>query len=152
MNPEFFTVFGQNPAAFTESSAVVDEAFAVRNFGDSQRALGQSIRVENRVYEIASVLNGARFPAKAEIWLRAPCVPANLNRTAFNYRAVARLKTGVLTEQARRISTASPLNWPPRFPNRMEARRSFRCRFGSNSPVRSTRRFLCCWARFCSCY
>ena len=101
VNPEFFTVFGQKPAAFTESRAVVGEAFAVRNFGDPQRALGQSIRVENRVYEIASVLKGARFPAKAEIWLLASYEPQNLNRTAFNYRAVARLKTGVLMEQAR---------------------------------------------------
>ena len=100
VNSEFFTVFGQKPAAFTESSAIVGEAFAVRNFGDPQRALGQSIRVENRVYEIVSVLKGARFPAKAEIWLLAPFVPLNLNRTAFNYRAVAKLKTGVSMEQA----------------------------------------------------
>jgi putative ABC transport system permease protein len=100
VNPEFFTVFGQKPAAFTDSNAVVGEAFAVRNFGDPQRALGQSIHVENRVYEIASVLKGPRFPTDAEIWLRAPDVPANLNRTAFNYRAVARLKNGVSTEQA----------------------------------------------------
>ena len=100
VNPEFFTVFGQKPAAFTDSSAVVGEAFAARNFGDPQRAPGQSIRVENRVYEIASVLKGPRFPANAEIWLPAPYVPENLNRTAFNYRAVARLKTGVSIEQA----------------------------------------------------
>ncbi len=101
VNPEFFTVFGQKPAAFTDSNAIVGEAFAVRNFGDPRRALGQSIQVEGRVYEIASVLKGPRFPANAEIWLQAPYVPANLNRTAFNYRAVAKLKTGVLLEQAR---------------------------------------------------
>jgi putative ABC transport system permease protein len=100
VNPEFFTIFGQKPAAFTDSSAVVSEAFAARNFGDAQRALGQPIRVENRVYEIASVLSGPRFPAKAEIWLPAPYVPQSLNRTAYNYRAVARLKTGVRMEQA----------------------------------------------------
>jgi predicted permease len=100
VNPEFFTIFGQKPAAFTDSSAVVSEAFAARNFGDAQRALGQPIRVENRVYEIASVLSGPRFPAKAEIWLPAPYLPQSLNRTAYNYRAVARLKTGVRMEQA----------------------------------------------------
>ncbi len=64
VNPEFFTIFGQTPGAFSDSSAVVGEAFAARNFGDPQRALGQSIRVENRVYEIASVLKGPRFPAE----------------------------------------------------------------------------------------
>ncbi len=100
VNPEFFTIFGQKPVAFTDSSAVVSEAFAARNFGDAQRAMGQSIRVENRVYEIASVLSGPRFPAKAEIWLPAPYLPQSLNRTAYNYRAVARLKTGVRMEQA----------------------------------------------------
>jgi predicted permease len=106
VTPEFFTVFGQTPAAFTDSSAVVGEAFAVRNFGDAQRALGQSIRVENRVFGIAGVLKGARFPANAEIWLpigesnRAPYIPPNLNRTAYNYRAVAKLKTGVSIDQA----------------------------------------------------
>src|SRR5580693_4172423 len=41
VTPEFFTVFGHQPAVFTESNAVVGEAFAVRNFGDPQRALGQ---------------------------------------------------------------------------------------------------------------
>jgi predicted permease len=101
VNPEFFTIFGQTPAAFTDSSAVVSEAFAARHFGDAPRALGQPIRVENRVYEISSVLKGPRFPLKAEIWLPAPYVPLYLQRTAYNYRAVARLKPGVSVEQAR---------------------------------------------------
>jgi predicted permease len=105
VNPEFFTIFGQKPAAFTDSSAVVGEAFAARNFGDPQRALGQSIRVENRVYEITSVLKGARFPANAEIWLPTAesnrDIQQNLNRSSYNYRAVAKLKMGVSIDQAR---------------------------------------------------
>ncbi len=100
VNPEFFRVFGQEAGAFSDSSAVVGEAFAARNFGDAQKALGQSIRVENRVYTIASVLKGPRYPAAAEVWLPAPYVPENLNRTAFNYRAIAKLKAGVSMEQA----------------------------------------------------
>src|SRR5258707_2698235 len=52
VNQEFFTIFGQKPAVFTDSSAVVSEAFAARNFGDPQRAIGQPLRVENRLYEI----------------------------------------------------------------------------------------------------
>ncbi len=100
VNPEFFHVFGQQTAALTDSTAVVGDAFAVRNFGDAQRAVGQTIQVEGRVYEIASVLAGARFPANAQIWLMAPYTPENLNRTAFNYRAVAKLKSGVSIKQA----------------------------------------------------
>jgi putative ABC transport system permease protein len=100
VNPEFFAVFGQTPTAFTDASAVVSEGFAARNFGDPQRALGQSIRVEDRVYEISSVLKGARFPANAEIWLPEPYRPGNYNRSSYNYRAVAKLKTGVSIDQA----------------------------------------------------
>src|SRR5580693_669399 len=106
VTPEFFTVFGQSVGAFAESSAVVAEAFAARNFGDPQRAVGQSIRVENRVYQIASVIEGARFPANAEVWLpigasnRAPYIPNNLNRSSYNYRAVAKLKSGMSIGQA----------------------------------------------------
>lgn len=105
VNPEFFAIFGQKPAAFTDSNAVVSEAFAVRNFGDAGRALGQTIRIENRVYEIAGVLKGARFPADAEIWIPTGGsdrdVPRNLSRTSYSYRAVAKLKTGVSLDQAR---------------------------------------------------
>ncbi len=102
VNPEFFAVFGQKPAAFTDSSAVVSEAFAIRSFGDAQRALGQTIRVENRVYEISSVLKGPRFPANAEVWLPAgESIQQSLSRSSYNYRAVAKLKAGVSLDQAR---------------------------------------------------
>ncbi len=72
VNPEFFTVFGQKPAVFNDSSAVVSEAFAARNFGGTQRALGQPIRVENRVYEIASVLPGRGSPQSPKFGCRRP--------------------------------------------------------------------------------
>ena len=100
VNPDFFRIFGQQAPAFGSSSAVVAEPFAARHFGDAARALGQQIQVENRVYEIVHVLSGPRFPADAEIWLPAPFIPENLNRTAFNYRAVARLRPGVSLRQA----------------------------------------------------
>jgi putative ABC transport system permease protein len=104
VTPEFFSIFGQQVASFTNSNAVVGEAFAARNFGDPQHALGQSIRVENRVYQIASVLRGARFPETAEIWLPTGesnrDIPQNLSRTSYNYRAVAKLKSGISLEQA----------------------------------------------------
>jgi predicted permease len=97
VNPEFFRIVGQKPNA---AGAVVSEAFAARHFGDPWRAVGQPVQVENRVYEIGGVLSGPRFPPEAEIWLPAPRVPENLNRTAFNYRAVARLAPGVSLLQA----------------------------------------------------
>src|SRR5215469_12274320 len=47
VTPEFFVVFGQHVPALSEDSAIVSEAFALRNFGDASRALGQPLRVEN---------------------------------------------------------------------------------------------------------
>jgi predicted permease len=116
VTPEFFAVFGQHVPALSEDSAIVSEAFALRNFGDPTRAVGQPLRVENRSYRIAGALPGARFPADAEVWLPAPYVPENLNRTAYNYRAVARVKTGAslsvaqarLDNLAARLATAYP--------------------------------------------
>src|SRR5215469_7725474 len=95
VTPEFFAVFGQNVPALSEDTAIVSEAFALRNFGGASRAVNQALRVENRSYRVAGVLPGARFPAEAEVWLPAPYVPENLNRTAYNYRAVARIRPGV---------------------------------------------------------
>jgi predicted permease len=96
VNPEFFRVFGQRPL----DGAVVSEAFAARHFGSASVAVGKTLRVENRIYSIAGVLTGPIFPEKADIWLPAEYVPENLNRTAYNYRAVARLGPGVSVEQA----------------------------------------------------
>ncbi len=100
VNPEFFQVFGQNAPALGDSGAIVSEGFAARHFGDAVHATGQTMQVDDRVYQIAGVLKGPRFPAETEIWLPAPYVPENLNHTAFNYRAVARLRPGVSLEQA----------------------------------------------------
>jgi putative ABC transport system permease protein len=78
--------------------------------------VGRSLQVDDREYAIAAVLRGPRFPAGADIWLAAPYVPANLNRTAFNYRVVARLRPGVRVAQAQadldRISAALAASYP----------------------------------------
>jgi putative ABC transport system permease protein len=102
VNPQFFTVLGQQP---TENAAV-SARFATRNFGDARRALGRRIQVENRSYEIGRILDGPRFPENADIWLPAPFMPGNLNRTAYNYRVLARLKPGFSPEAAQANLTA----------------------------------------------
>ena len=52
--------------------------------------------IENHAYQIAGVLPaGFRFPNQADVWVLAPATPENLNRTAYNYPTVAKLKTGV---------------------------------------------------------
>jgi putative ABC transport system permease protein len=146
VNPEFFAVFGQQPAVLADATAIVSEAFAARNFGDAQRALGQSIRVEDRAYTVASVLSGARFPANAEIWLpigesnRAPNSPSNLNRSSYNYRAVAKLKPGVSIAQAQANLDGIAAQLAAAFPKTNHGKRFIpvTLREQLTDPVRST--------------
>jgi len=101
VNPEFFRVIGQpGLERLPESGAVVSTAFAARHFGNLAAALGKRIEVESRGYSITGILDGPRFPAEANVWLAAAYVPENLNRTAYNYRALGRLWPGVSMERA----------------------------------------------------
>ena len=80
--------------------AVVNEGFAVRHFGEANRAVGQALHMENRAMSIVGVLPaGFHFPLKAEMWF--PLFWENTNRTAGNYRAVALLKRGITAESGR---------------------------------------------------
>jgi len=109
VNPDFFRVFGVQPAYGRlfemddqDRAAVISLPFAERNFGSGAAALGRAVRIENRSYEIVGVLPaGFQFPAKTDVWAPAPGTPENLNRTAYNYRTVARLKSGVTLETAK---------------------------------------------------
>jgi predicted permease len=108
INPGFLRVFGLSPLIgrnleekYAESAAMVSLPFAQRTFGDGAAALGKVLRVENQAYEIAGVLPaGFQFPEKADIWLAGPAKPENLNRTAYNYYAVAKLRPDVTLEAA----------------------------------------------------
>jgi predicted permease len=101
VNPEFFRILGQSGVSQNPSEgARVSMAFASRHFGDASRAVGKTLRVENRIYAIDGVITGPVFPAGADIWLPAQYVPENLNRTAYNYRALARLRDGATVAQA----------------------------------------------------
>lgn len=109
VNPDFFRVFGARPAygrlfeiEDQDPAAVISLPFAERNFGSGSAALGHALRIENRSYEIVGVLPAAfQFPAEAQVWVPAPVTPENLSRTAYNYRTVARLKSGVTLETAK---------------------------------------------------
>ena len=113
VNPGFFPVFGVQPIAGQllregqTSGAVVNAGFAQRLFGSPANALGKTLRVEQRAYEITGVLpEGFRFPQKADIWLPAPVTPTNVNRTAYNYQAIATL-TGTLESARAQLSALS---------------------------------------------
>ncbi len=98
--PDFFRVLGVVPtaghlpvASDAGHTAVVSLGFAVRSFGSGPAAIGRVLTVDNRPYDVAAVLPDAyAFPENAEVWLVQKAAPENLNRTAFNYYAIARLR------------------------------------------------------------
>jgi predicted permease len=106
---DFLAVFGARPAFGRlfrnddqERAVVVSLPFAERNFGGGAAAVGRSLRIENRSYEVAGVLPaGFQFPAKTDVWAPAPVTPSNLNRTSYNYPTVAKLKSGIGLETAK---------------------------------------------------
>jgi predicted permease len=108
VNCEFAKVLGIAPIAgrlFNDTeadhSAVVNANFARDNFGAPENAIGKTIRMEGRAYEIVGVLPAEfSYPKGALVWLGAPSQPESMVRTAFNYRAIAKLKPGVSLETA----------------------------------------------------
>jgi predicted permease len=95
VNPDFFRVFGVSPlyGRVSDGAAVISLPLAERNFGHASRALGNKLRVENRVYEITGVMPATLdFPSKANVWLSDSRTPRDLNR---NYRVIAKLNPGV---------------------------------------------------------
>ncbi|MBL8176872.1 MAG: ABC transporter permease [Bryobacterales bacterium] len=124
VNPEFFRVIGAEPRhgrLFTngdEPSAVVSTAFAAKHLGGAENALGQKFSVEHKIYEVVGVIPAElRFPRTAEIWLPSPLQPRNLNRTAYNYPAVARLKAGVSLDAAQAELTSLSEQLANAFPD-----------------------------------
>ena len=124
VNAGFARVFGVTPDAgrwFTDAeakrSAVVSETFARNNFGSVPAAMGQVLRVAGQPLEIVGVLPaGFNFPNHTQVWMCYPWQPESMERTAFNYQAVAKLKHGVPVASAQaeldgiamRLETAYP--------------------------------------------
>jgi predicted permease len=108
VDANFAQVFSLQPVAgrlLTDAdahrAALVSEQFARDNFGGAQAALGQMLHVENEPLEIAGVLPAAfDFPAKTQVWAAYPLRPESQSRTAFNYKAVGRLRAGVSFQTA----------------------------------------------------
>lgn len=108
VDSNFASVFQVQPVTgrwFTDSeahrAAMVNEAFAREHFGSISAALGQTLRVENESLEITGVLpESFSFPGNTQVWEASPLQPESHARTAFNYRAVARLRSGMSLREA----------------------------------------------------
>jgi putative ABC transport system permease protein len=110
VEPSFPHVFGFAPVAgraFTETDLqhemMVSAQFARDNFGSAQAALGQTLQAEGEPGQIVGVLpRGFDFPEKTQVWVAHPffSVSHPQERTAFNYKAVAKLRAGVSAQSA----------------------------------------------------
>ena len=124
VDPNFFDVFEVPPAlgrTFTaedaDRAAVISSGFAERNFGSARMALGQSVGIEGKLYEIVGVMPRMfQFPREAQVWVAASPTPNNTNRGGYNYHCIARLRQGVsmqvvdaqLLSLANRLAAAFP--------------------------------------------
>jgi putative ABC transport system permease protein len=109
VDTNFFHVFSIAPLTGrlltpegADRSAVVSLAFAQRDFGSASAAIGQTIGIGGKVYEIAGVLPAMfDFPDKGQVWAAMSPIPENRgNRNSYNYHVVAKLRTGVTTSTA----------------------------------------------------
>jgi predicted permease len=103
VTPSFFPVFDVTPLRGrlpgerdANRSVLVGESFARRQFGSADAALGKTLTFDNNVLEIVGVMPETFvFPARAEVWPVVQTKPENEQRSAHNYRVVARLRPGV---------------------------------------------------------
>lgn len=125
VDTNFARVFGLVPLAgrvFTNAeagrAALVSERFAQDNFGEAEAALGQTVRFENMPLQITGVLPPSfDFPNKSQVWVAYPFLPESENRTAFNYKAVAKLRAGVSVETAQAELNAISARLEKAYPN-----------------------------------
>jgi predicted permease len=102
VTPNFFSVFGVAPALGrgfepndAKRGAIVSLPFAQRNFGSDTAALGRTLRVERIAYQVVGIMPATfHFPREVEVWLATSPQPEYMERTAYNYRAVALLRPG----------------------------------------------------------
>ncbi|HZO56660.1 MAG TPA: ADOP family duplicated permease [Bryobacteraceae bacterium] len=136
VTPNLFSILGVQPTtgrAFTAEEdvrgdrvAVISQALAARRFG-ADSPLGQSLRIDNRDYQVVGVMPASfAFPVKeAQAWV--PLMSTRFgtrvreNRWADVYRVVGRLKPGVTLERARtdmaRVSAAMAAVYPIEDPD-----------------------------------
>jgi hypothetical protein len=130
VSPDFFRVFDVQPLLgrlFSvdeekpggSGAAVVSDAFAEQYFGGSERALGQTIRVFDRVVSIVGVLPSRfNFPAATDIWFPDDAIPDRTwtSRSAQNRLAVGRLKDEVTIDRAREEMTTIAARLQQQYP------------------------------------
>ncbi|MGH7502084.1 MAG: ADOP family duplicated permease [Longimicrobiales bacterium] len=115
---EFFDVMGMQPAmgrVFAPEeqqpggarAVVVSHGYWQRRLDGDSDLSGKTLRAGQRVYPVVGVMPPEfDYPEGTELWVPVELDPPSMNRTAGNFRAIARLADGVGLEQARRELSA----------------------------------------------
>ncbi|HEX6814179.1 MAG TPA: ABC transporter permease [Gemmatimonadaceae bacterium] len=90
-----------------QGAAVISDAFARGQFGAEHGAIGRQITWGNHSYTVVGVLPAtADYPQGNQIWVPMELLPPSTGRTSQGYTVIARLRTGVTKEAARRDLSA----------------------------------------------
>ena len=128
VTPRFFDALGAHAAAGRLLSddeqkpggplaIVITDAFWKKRFNGEDRAIGSTVKFNDRTFTIAGVLEKAiRFPDRADIYVPAWIRPETASRSAHNYRVIARLADGVSIEQSRAEMTAIAARLEAQYP------------------------------------
>jgi len=107
-SPLFGTVLGLTPvegrlfsnSAEAKNEVLISAAFAEENFGSVHNALNKPVQYDGATRTIVGILPTAfTFPNRSSVWIGQDPNPEVPNRTAYNQRALARMKPGVTIEQ-----------------------------------------------------
>ena len=91
---------GTDTAQAGGTEAMVGAAFAREYFGSVTGALGQTLHIEGELRTIVGVLpDGFSFPDKTQVWVEARPFPQYPGRSAYNQRAIGKVKPGVTAGQ-----------------------------------------------------
>ena len=126
VTPGYFRVFGATARIgrlFTPEEeqpggpqvVVISEAYWRRAFGSDPRAIGSTITFRQRAYTVVGV-TATRYPGRADIYYAEEAPAPNQSRTAHNYRAVARLASGVAVDQAQAEMTGIASRLTEQYP------------------------------------
>ena len=126
VTPGYFRVFGATARIgrlFTPEEeqpggpqvVVISEAYWRRAFGSDPRAIGSTITFRQRAYTVVGV-TATRYPGRADIYYAEEAPASNQSRTAHNYRAVARLASGVAVDQAQAEMTGIASRLTEQYP------------------------------------
>lgn len=107
-SPDFFRVLGVSPvigrvfSSETNEVAVVSYGFWKRMLESRTNLEGTALRFANRSFTVIGVLPPeTEFPSDADVWYPRGILPPYESRTAHNFRVIARLREGVLFQQAK---------------------------------------------------